>query len=459
MKMVTGWTKPAILAAALLLAGLTATLAVSWPGHLSYDSILQLQQGRSGLYNNWHPPVMAWLLGLGDAVIPGAGLFVAFDCILLFGALLALIAIKPDRTGVPALAAILLVLLSPQVLLYQGLVWKDVLFADALVAGFVALAVSAAAWTSPRPRAIWLTAAGVLLLLAALTRQNGAVVLPIAAAALAWIAVRQGATRIKAMALGVACLAILAAAGIGARGLLDLRGDGADGPGEQIRLLQLYDLAGAVARAPALPLDTLGDDDPKLVQLIRAKAARLYTPQRNDPMAEDPDINRALENADPGEIGTQWRTFVAENPWLYLRVRSAAFFWVLATPDIAACRPVFTGIEGPERPMKQLGLLPRRDARDRLLDAYGKMFFGTPVWSHLAYAVLAIGCLVLLLRRRTPADIAMAALLAGALAFTASFFAISIACDYRYLYALDLSALAALVYLALDARGAWRGTA
>ena len=52
----------------------------------------------------------------------------------------------------------------------------------------------------------------------------------------------------------------------------------------------------------------------------------------------------------------------------------------------------------------------------------------------------------------------MAGLLAGAFAFTASFFAISIACDYRYLYALDLSALTALVYLALDWRSAWRGT-
>jgi hypothetical protein len=36
------------------------------------------------------------------------------------------------------------------------------------------------------------------------------------------------------------------------------------------------------------------------------------------------------------------------------------------------------------------------------------------------------------------------------LAFALSFFAISISCDYRYLYALDMASLAALFYLARD---------
>ena len=43
-------------------------------------------------------------------------------------------------------------------------------------------------------------------------------------------------------------------------------------------------------------------------------------------------------------------------------------------------------------------------------------------------------------------------MLGGALTFTASFAVISIACDYRYLYFLDLSAIAAALYLAASAR-------
>jgi hypothetical protein len=54
---------------------------------------------------------------------------------------------------------------------------------------------------------------------------------------------------------------------------------------------------------------------------------------------------------------------------------------------------------------------------------------------------------VLLRRRRSP-DLAVAAMLGSAFAFAASFAVISIACDYRYLYDLDLAVIAASFYLA-----------
>jgi hypothetical protein len=47
----------------------------------------------------------------------------------------------------------------------------------------------------------------------------------------------------------------------------------------------------------------------------------------------------------------------------------------------------------------------------------------------------------------------MAGLLAAALAFTATFFIVSVACDYRYLYFLDVAAIAAGVYVAADPSG------
>jgi hypothetical protein len=41
------------------------------------------------------------------------------------------------------------------------------------------------------------------------------------------------------------------------------------------------------------------------------------------------------------------------------------------------------------------------------------------------------------------------------MAFAASFFIISIACDYRYLYFADLAALAGLLYAAVDPPLPW----
>ena len=55
-----------------------------------------------------------------------------------------------------------------------------------------------------------------------------------------------------------------------------------------------------------------------------------------------------------------------------------------------------------------------------------------------------------------PGDAAMGFMLLGALGFTASFFIVSVACDYRYLYALDLSAMTAVFYLAVRGRGGRR---
>lgn len=447
MKTATDWAGPAILTAAVILAGFALTVAVNWPGHLSYDSILQLWQGRSGHYTSWHPPVMAWLLGLGDAVVPGTGLFVLFDAVLAFGALAVLFALRPGRATWWTAGAAAFVVLTPQLLLYQGLVWKDVLFADAAVAGFTALAWAGSRWNEAGQRAVGQIAAMLLLLLAALARQNGVILLPVAAVAWGWIAARNGEAGWRVAVLGVAFLVLQLGGVQSATYWLSLRSDDPSGPSEQIRLLQTYDLAGALAREPGLPLDSLSDDDPKFEHLLRTKGARLYTPVRNDPLAADPEIQAALSDADPDEIAVQWQALVSEHPWLYLRVRAAAFTQVFATPDIAACRPIFTGIEGPARELGELGIAPRRDARDRMLEAYGKAFFNTPELSHVAFAALAIACLVLLLRRRRTPDIAVAAMLAGALAFSASFFFISIACDYRYLYALDLSALAALLYL------------
>ena len=57
----------------LSLLGFGILLALNWPGQMSYDSVVQLADGRSGHYDSWHPPVMAWLLGLFDELSAGPG--------------------------------------------------------------------------------------------------------------------------------------------------------------------------------------------------------------------------------------------------------------------------------------------------------------------------------------------------------------------------------------------------
>jgi Na+/H+ antiporter NhaA len=106
--------------------------------------------------------------------------------------------------------------------------------------------------------------------------------------------------------------------------------------------------------------------------------------------------------------------------------------------------------------MTPLGLTHRYAQSDVELANYASWFFDSPVYWHGFYAAISLALAALFLWRRQPADIVMAALQLSGVGFAASFFIISIACDYRYLYFTDLAALAGLLYAAIDPPAPWR---
>jgi hypothetical protein len=98
--------------------------------------------------------------------------------------------------------------------------------------------------------------------------------------------------------------------------------------------------------------------------------------------------------------------------------------------------------------LRAAGLTARETDKDDWDSDYATAFLDTPFFSHITYAVLAVSLLFLaardLARGESPELAATAGLLVSAFAFSASFFVISLACDYRYLYFLDVAAMAAL---------------
>ncbi len=440
---------PRPLTAGVLGLGLLACLGLNLPGQLSYDSVAQLHDGRFGVYNGWHPPVMAFLLGIADGIVPGTGLFVAFNMLMFFGSA-ALLLWMEARSGWIAPIAAALLTLTPQVLLYQGIVWKDVLFADAAIAGFVLIAFAAARWQKQCLRHACLSGGLVLLVLAALARQNGAVALAIGIAAIGALAAAQAKQR-RTRAFAIYATTALVAALLldtSANLALEMRTPGASGAQAQLRLLQFYDLIGAVKDRPDLKLDRIARKNPDLAQLMRDDGVRLYTPERNDTLVQSAELQSELADTPGSVIFAQWRDLVLHHPLEYLQVRMRVFAWVFLTPRLDRCNPVFVGVGGLPAYMRDLHLAPRQRPQDDWLRAYTGSFVGTPVFSHLTFALLALGELVIFLRRGSPTDLVMSFLLGAALAFVASFFVISIACDYRYLLFLDLSALVAGLYLA-----------
>lgn len=442
----------------LILAGFVISLAANLPGHLSYDSVIELLEGRTAKYAGWHPPVTSWLLGIGDAILPGTALFAAADTAIIFGCLLALLSLKP-RAG--WLSAVLVVIFAalPQFLIYPGIVWKDVLFAGVSVMAFVVLTYAAADWVDVRKRYPLIAIAFGLFVLSALVRQNGIVMLASGTVALGWIAWRhepdgwRGALKLAGGAL-VASLIVFSLANVA----LGTRLVNVTGYARQFKLLEMYDIVAIVSADPKVPLTEFDKSDIAFSAAIRSDGVKLYKPQRNDPLAGSPSLSNALQAAPPSLVTAQWLDLLTHYPLLYIEQRADMFYWVVFTPQIAKCLPFTVGVEGPQSTMDDLNMSARWDDRDQRLSDYATAFENTPAFSHVFFTILSIIAIVMLLLRRSDTDITIAAMMASYLVFALTYFFISLACDYRYLYGLDLSAMLGWFYMALDwPRAASRG--
>lgn len=434
----------------ILLAALVGMVRLNWPGHFSVDSILALHEGRFEVRETWNPAIFGWLLGRLDDIRPGAALAVVLAGALLFGSWMVLPSLRP-RTGWLAPILALGVVALPQAMIYPAIVWKDVLFAVVALAGFVVLAFGVRdrdggiPWTS-------LALAGLLFAVAGLLRQNGLILALPAAFALAWARSAGGWGR--ALRLGLGWLASVAVLTLILSAVARPQGVGApDNAGSRgVRLLQSYDLAAAAALQPGRPTPHIDRAAPAVGAYLRAHAGRLYSPERVDVMTADPWLQAHLPEVSRAVIQAEWLDLVTSDPGLYLQGRLLAFRQVLMTPVIDRCLPLHVGILGPPKALADLRIGPRAGGHDGRIFNYATWFYDTPAMSHLAYAGIALAVFLALMVRRDPADLVIAGLMAGALGFAASFFAISIACDYRYLYILDIAALTGVLYLAIDPR-------
>jgi 4-amino-4-deoxy-L-arabinose transferase-like glycosyltransferase len=437
-------------ARAILIFWLLFMLGANLPGHLSYDSLAQLSEGRSGVRETWGPATYAWILGVFDEIVPGTGLYVAASAAVLFFSLSTLRRLRPMVSWWAA-PVTLLIVLTPQFLIYQAIVWKDVLFANLAVAGFVCLARAHISWAKPGPRILALAGAVVCLAVASLVRQNGFVVVPVAAAVLGVLRWRDGWRQAIIWGFGGFLVVLTTTQILGAS--TQLKGEGLrGGPGFGIRILQHYDIIGAAARDPSYPLSHIGKVSPAAVAKIRSAAATpgVYSAERVDYLQRDPTVGQALWAVPNDVISTEWRELVFKHPTTYLIERAAVFRWLLASPRLQACLPLHVGVDGPTVLVDKLRLTNALDPADVSLANYATYFYDTPAYSHLAYAIVALLAAGFLLWRRDGADLVIAGLLLGALAFAGSFFVISIACDYRYIYFLDLAAMVGIFYLSLD---------
>ena len=438
----------------IVLAGFGLVLALNLPGHLTWDSVAQLHEGRVGVRETWGPAFYAWLLGTGDRIATGTSVYVVVTSLVLFASLASLPSLRARVSWWGPLAAAAMIA-TPHVLIGQAIVWKDIAFSNAAVASMIWLAHADFRWDDRRRRWLCLALSLALMAIAAQLRQNGAIVALAAAVATGWIASRGRLRRGVVWAAGAVAAFLVTNQSIGALSLASLRPNPAvpagSGVGLGVRLIQAYDLAGAVTRDPNYRLTIIARQRPQAAQVVQMRAPRAYSTQRIDFLDNDAAFSAAMVTIPTEAIRDQWLNLVTTRPDLYLWVRLGVFRWLVAPPLIDRCGPIAIGVD-PNPTLATMGMVPRRSAQDQRLYNYTTYFLDTPVYSHVTYGLVALTLAGVLLWRRRSADVPIAFLQLGALAFTACFFVISIACDWRYLYFLDLAAMVGVVYLAVDPR-------
>jgi hypothetical protein len=294
----------------------------------------------------------------------------------------------------------------------------------------------------------------VLLAVAVQVRQNGVIAGIMASLALGWIG--SGGRWRRGLAWGLGGLAavmllsrIMTTLALGGMAVTPDT-PSADATKTGISILQKYDVIGAAALDPTYRLDIMDKENPRATAIIRERAKLDYSGRRVDFIDRDPAISQAMWQIPDTVASRQWVDLVTRHTGLYLRLRWEDFRWTFVPPVIDFCLPVYVGVDAPAQLLNGLALQRRYVQSDVELTNYASWFLDTPAYSHLAWALVSLVLAGLLLLRRQPADIAMAAMQLAGVGFSASFFLITIACDYRYLYFTDLAALVGLVYLALD---------
>ncbi|MBA3819861.1 MAG: hypothetical protein H0X17_13280 [Deltaproteobacteria bacterium] len=397
---------------AILAIGFGLFVLYAFPGYMSSDSVQQLHEARTRQFANPHPPFMAAVWSLLDAIISGPLLMLLLQGTLFLGGLVTLL----RRRLAPRAAAVVAVglLWFPPTLTTMGVIWKDSQMAAYLIAGAAALA-------SER-RGIRI--AGLALLTGACaTRHNafGAAV-PLAGLLFVW---RPDVGFWKRYAIsGAAAIAVMLTA-IGINRALTVK---------KLFLTPAFaDIVGVLNytedRTDEDLRHVLRDTPTRVWTNIQATARSLYSARNPYPVDHgderlfDPPVTPLEREA----LTRAWKEIIASDWGAYFQYRLASFRELLGLSDAPLWSPVYNGvIQYADQPayIDHDGVTSTVQNQAGL--ALGWLATETPLFRPYLYGLLALVLLVLC-RDRT-----CFALLASGLLYELSFFFAGGTPDFRY---------------------------
>lgn len=421
-----------------------ATLAMRFPGVVMYDSVTQYEQAISGVYSDWHPPIMARTWALLNHLQVGTEPFFLLQMLLWWGGIGALSTALGRRQKHGAAAFALLVGIAPLWLGWATIILKDAQMACCLVgaAGLVAH------WRlDQRPMPRWAIVLAILLIsYATLVRGNAAfATIPFALALFDWPRLPKAWNKAAAVLVLIGGVLIL-------NPILDRYAFRAEHTGVE-NSLPLYDMAGIAHKAH---LATLPGLDARGWALAERRGC--YTPFFWNPYGEDSQCGYVgdaviFDHLDDRRMMAEWAKLVAAHPLAYAGHRIAHFnsnlrFWV--GPNEPESDPPTDSESNTD------GLGARANSGGQGLIAAAHLMAISPLGWPVCWLVISAGLLWASAGQGDPQSRIGRSLALSALCMSASFAFVSIASDLRYhLWSMVAAALALILLLdtrALDRR-------
>jgi hypothetical protein len=406
------------------------TVAISWPGHYSLDSVIQLAEGMTGTYISFNPPLMGQLLGFISKYL-GHGYFMALNALLFFAA--AFLILVRDWTNWrrfwPPAISIVFIALNPITLIYNGTVWKDVFCANLLLLAFAIVSFEC------KTKKIALVLALFLGSTASLVRPQGIIVTVVLCSYAAFMFVRPDQKLfIRCTKVFASCLVIVGVfVSILSLGTKMLQNETKVNASEGIIFAARFDIAGTVyfSKKPEAVLSIYVPDAEKVVSVARS----YYTPERVDTSAPFIDLISHLNSAQTLAL---LKNLIYADPVAFLHHKFKAAQALFGNRLEGQCLPAHVGISSEALDvLKQLdfpysfasGFLPSPSKYVQELWNYRQenlAFFSGWIWLLILLVIFPVALL-------TKNYFAMAISAGGAL-YAISFILIGMACDFRYQY-------------------------
>jgi hypothetical protein len=420
----------AFLIGMMLAAGVVVTLLVFYPGVMTFDARFVYEDIAKGTLGDWQSPVMTVLWGLIDPIAPGpASMFLLIVTLYWLG--FGMLAFRIARHSVLLAGVLLLLALSPPALVFQGIIWRDVLFADAwLLAAALSFATAGrgAPWRLPaQATALGMLALGVLL------RPNALIAAPLLAATIIW------PTRFSWKRAAI----LYVPAGVALFGLIQLVYYGALGATRQhpMQSIMVFDLGGIshFAKQNQFPV-TWTAAETMLLTLECYQPTQWDIYWRFEPCEF---VMKKLEGDrlfGTSAITRAWLRAIATHPTAYLQHR-AAFMWNFLS---RANLTIWTA-DVYDTTKRVLADRPAFNAMVAIHDA----LIPTPIFRAGTWLLGCIAVAYLAWRRRdTPSGVFAIGVCGSGAVYVLTYFAAGVASDFRYAYWAVLASLTGAVVLA-----------